>query len=101
MEISREDEIGADKGAAKLLINAGFPKNTCTKWLTYMTELERLETETDPKSTHPGYLERYSELEKFTDKYQIKEDFKVFKPKKWKWSFKRELNILTFIPLNN
>ena len=100
MEISREDEIAADQGAAKLLINAGFPKNTCTKWLTYMTELEKLETETDPKSTHPGYLERYSELEKFTKKYQKNDDSIVFKPREWKWSYKRDNNILTFIPIS-
>ena len=42
MEISREEESKADKGAAMLLINAGFPKDTCTKWLTYFAKFEKL-----------------------------------------------------------
>ena len=100
MEISRYSEIEADNRAAKLLINAGFPKDTCSKFLTYMTGFEKLEIDTDPNSSHPGYLERYSSLKKFISLYEIKSNLKVNKHNKWKWSFNRELNVLTFIPTN-
>lgn len=100
MEISRYSEIQADISAAELLINAGFPKDTCSKFLTYMTGFEKLEIDTDPNSSHPGYLERYSSLKKFISLYEIKSNLKVNKNNKWKWSFNRELNVLTFIPKN-
>ena len=100
MEISRYSEIEADNRAAKLLINAGFPKDTCSKFLTYMTGFEKLEIDTDPNSSHPGYLERYSSLKKFISLYKIESNLKVNKRNKWKWTFNRELNILTFIPVN-
>ena len=100
MEINRYSEIQADNNAAKLLINAGFPKDTCPKFLTHMTGFEKLATETDPNSSHPGYLERYSSLKKFISLYETKSNLKVNKHNKWKWSFNRELNILTFIPKN-
>ena len=100
MEISRYSESQADNSAAKLLINAGFPKDTCLKFLTYITSFEKLATKTDPKSSHPGYLERYSSLKKFISLYKIESNLKVNKRNKWKWTFNRELNILTFIPVN-
>ena len=100
MEISRSSESKADNGAAKLLINAGFPKDTCTKFLTYMTDLEKLDTETDPNSTHPGYLERYSSLNKYISLYKIKRNLEYNENNKWKWRFNRDLNILTFIPID-
>ena len=101
MEISRLSESQADKNSSKLLINAGFPKDTCPKFLTYMTQFERLETETDPKSSHPGYLERISSLNKFIGRYEIESNLEINKPNKWKWRFNRDLNILIFIPIKN
>ena len=100
MEISRRSEIEADINGSKLIINAGFPKDTCLKFLTYITKSEKLDTKTDPNSTHPGYLERYSALEKFVEKYQVNKELKVYKSNKWRWEFNRDMNILTFIPLN-
>ena len=101
MEISRKTESEADNNGSKLLINSGFPKDTCLKFLTYITKFEKLDTKTDPNSTHPGYLERYSSLEKFIEKYQVNKELKVYKSNKWRWEFNRDLNILTFIPLKN
>ena len=65
-----------------------------------LSKFEKLDTKTNPNSTHPGYLERYSSLEKFIDNYQVKNELKVDKSSKWRWEFNRDLNILTFIPLN-
>ena len=100
MEISRRVESQADNNSTKLLINSGFPKEICLKFLTYITKFEKLDTKTNPNSTHPGYLERYSSLEKFIENYQVKNELKVDKSSKWRWEFNRDLNILTFIPLN-
>jgi hypothetical protein len=99
MEISRRRESEADNNSSKLIINSGFPKDTCLKNLTYITKFEKLDTKTDPNSTHPGYLERYSSLEKFIDKYQVNKKLKVHESTKWKWKYNKDLNILTFIPL--
>ena len=87
MEISRLSESQAD--------------NNSSKFLTYMTQFERLETETDPKSSHPGYLERISSLNKFISRYEIESNLEINKTNKWKWRFNRDLNILIFIPIKN
>ena len=68
MELSRETEMEADKNASRMIINAGYANNTCERNLTFMTKFEKLETETDRESTHPGYVERYESLRKFNEK---------------------------------
>jgi len=100
MELNRDSEVNADINSAKIIINAGFNRNTCSEGIKFLAEKNELDGHTDKKSTHPGYLERYSELEKFTKKYQKNDDSIVFKPREWKWSYKRDNNILTFIPIS-
>ncbi len=99
MELSRQSEKKADFEGAKMLINAGFPKDTCLKELKFLTEFEKLETETNMESTHPGYLERYKSLEKSIDNYDKFAYLNSFKPYSWKWKYKRKINSLIFIPI--
>ena len=56
------------------------------------------EVDTDMKSTHPGYLERFKSLQNFIANYDKSNEMKNFKPYKWKWSYDRKLNILIFSP---
>ena len=88
----------ADKNSAKMIINAGFAKETCLKDITFIAENMQMEAETDIKSTHPGYLERFESLQNFVAKYDKSTELKDFEPYRWRWSFDRKLNILTFSP---
>ena len=97
-ELSRESEMIADNNAAKMFINAGFDKKTCLNEITFIAEKMQWEADTDIKSTHPGYLERFESLQNFIAKYDKSTELKNFEPYKWKWSFDRKLNILIFTP---
>ena len=97
-ELRRESEIIADNNAAKMLINSGFPKETCLNEITFISEKMQWDADTDIKSTHPGYLERFKSLENFISEYDKSKETKNFKPYKWKWEYDRKLNILIFSP---
>ena len=97
-ELSRESEMIADNNAAKMFINAGFDKKTCLNEITFIAEKMQWEADTDIKSTHPGYLERFESLQNFIAKYDKSTELKNFEPYRWKWSFDRKLNILIFTP---
>ena len=98
MELSRETEMKADNNSSRMIINAGYANNTCERNLTFMTKFEKLETETDRESTHPGYIERYESLRKFNEKYEKGLNLESFKPYKWKWEYRRKINSLIFKP---
>jgi len=97
-ELSRESEMIADSNGAKMLINAGFPKETCLNEITFAAEKLQWEADTNIKSTHPGYLERFDSLQNFIVKYDKSNELKNFVPYKWKWLYDRKLNILIFSP---
>ncbi len=97
-ELRRESEMVADNNSAKMIINAGFAKETCLNEITFVAEKMQWEADTDIKSTHPGYLERFKSLQNFIAKYDKSTELKEFKPYRWQWSFDRNLNILTFSP---
>ena len=100
-ELSRESEMIADYNAAKMIINAGFAKETCLNEITFIAEKMQWEADTDLKSTHPGYLERFKSLQDFIDKYDKSNELKDFEPYKWHWRYNRDLNILIFSPQKN
>ena len=98
-ELSRESEMIADNNGAKMIINAGFSKETCLDEITFIAEKTQWDADTDIKSTHPGYIERYESLKNFIAKYDKSKELKEFKPYKWKWSYDRKLNTLIFSPI--
>ena len=100
-ELSRESEMIADNNSAKMMINAGFAKDTCLNEITFIAEKMHWEADTDIKSTHPGYLERFKSLQNFIAKYDKSTELKDFEPYRWKWSYDRKLNILIFSPQKN
>ena len=97
-KLSRESEMIADNNAAKMIINAGFANETCLNEITFIAEKMQWEADTDIKSTHPGYLERFKSLQNFIAKYDKSNELKDFEPYKWKWTYDRKLNILIFSP---
>jgi len=94
--LSRESETKADQNGARMIINTGYPKDTCLKALTFLSEKNYTYAHTELKSTHPGHLERYKSLETFIDSYD--KEVKTLKPYKWSWKYNRNLNTLTFSP---
>ena len=100
-ELSRESEMIADNNAAKMIINAGFAKETCLNEITFIAEKMQWDADTDMKSTHPGYLERFESLQNFIAKYDKSNELKDFEPYKWKWKYDRKMNILIFSPQKN
>ena len=95
-ELSRESEMIADNNAAKMIINAGFSKETCLNEITFIAEKMQWDADTNINSTHPGYLERFKSLQKFIAKYDKSSELADFEPYKWKWIYDRKLNILIF-----
>ena len=98
--LSRESEIKADQNGAKMMINAGYSKDTCLNSIIFLTKRNYIDAHTELKSTHPGHLERYESLKKFIETYKKEKEMKTFKPYKWSWRYNRNLNILTFSPKN-
>ena len=98
LELGRESEMIADNNAAKMLIHAGYPRETCIDELTFLTESSKISAVTKNDFTHPGYLERSNSLKKFIDQYDERKYLKSFKPYKWKWSYDRQSKILKFKP---
>ena len=94
----RESEKIADINAAKMIINAGYPKETCLEELTFLTQSSRLDAETETDSTHPGFIERIASLKEFVDKYDLNKEMRGFKPYKWTWSYDSKSKLLKFKP---
>ena len=97
-QINRESEKIADNNSAKMIINTGYPKETCLEELTFLTESSKIPVVTKNDFTHPGYLERFTSLNKFIDNYDKEKYLKSFNPYKWKWSYDSKNKILKFKP---
>ena len=98
LQINRESEKIADNNAAKMIINAGYTKETCLDELTFLTQSSKLDVVTENDSTHPGFIERSNSLKRFIDNYDKEKYLKSFNPYKWKWSYDRKNKILKFKP---
>ena len=98
LQINRESEKIADNNAAKMIINAGYTKETCLDELTFLTQSSKLDVVTENDSTHPGFIERSNSLKRFIDNYDKEKYIKSFNPYKWKWSYDRKNKILKFKP---
>lgn len=98
LKLSRESEKRADINAAKMIINAGYPIETCIDELTFLAKSSKLDADTETDSTHPGFIERIASVEEFVNKYDSNREMREFKPYKWKWSYDSKSNILKFLP---
>tara|TARA_Y100001968_G_scaffold325558_1_gene366998 strand:+ start:974 stop:1849 length:876 start_codon:yes stop_codon:yes gene_type:complete len=95
-QISRETETNADINSAKMIIQAGFPKDTCLKALDFVYRHEGDGRETEKNSTHPGYEDRRKALEQFVVTYKEIEHKKEVS--KGNWKYNRNINTLIFVP---
>ena len=97
-QISRETESNADINSAKMIIKAGFPKDTCLKALDFIYRHVGDGRETKKDSTHPGYEDRRSALIKFLESTEEDLIIKEREETKGKWIYSKKLNALTFNP---
>ena len=97
---SRETEMRADQNSSKMIINSGYPVDTCLKELKFLSKRNHIDAHTDSKSTHPGHLERYKSLNTFIEAYDKSKEFITSKTLKWEWRYDRNSNVLRFIPKN-
>ena len=81
-----------------MIINAGYPKETCVEEFIFLTQSSKLDAETETDSTHPGFIERIDSLKEFVNKYDLNIEMREFKPYKWTWSYDSKSNLLKFIP---
>ncbi len=95
-EISRETESKADINAAKMIIKAGYHKDTCLKALDFAYKYSGDGRATEKDSTHPGYEDRREKLVNFLEAFKQNDDKK--ETTKGKWEYNRTLNTLSFIP---
>ena len=96
--ISRESESKADINAVKMVINIGYPRDTCLKGNDYLHYHEGIGEETKKDSSHPGYEDRRDAISEFLKTYKHKPGDRELKGTKGKWKYNRKLNTLTFTP---
>ena len=65
----------ADNNAAKMIINAGFAKDTCLKEITFIAEKMQWDVDTDI-STHPD-IGMFESLQNFIAKYDKSNEIKT------------------------
>ena len=94
--ISRETEKNADINSAKMVLKAGFPRDTCLKAFEFISRSDGDGRVTTKNSTHPGYEERRAELVKFLESTEEDLISKENVETKGKWIYSRKLNTLTF-----
>ena len=96
-KISRQSEINADINSSKMLINAGYSKNTPMKAYDFFSKKTGYGYVTEKNSTHPGFEDRsknlFDNIEKYTEA-EISINSKAYT--KGSWIYDRKENTLTY-----
>ena len=87
--LDRQSELRADKDAIFMVANSGFPKDSCKRFLHFMSKSTGYVTTDDPENTHPSDEQRFAHAEKVTEEYKKLKRLKIFKPREWRYD---ELN---------
>ena len=96
LELARQSELRADKDAIHMVANSKFPKDSCKKFLYFLSKSIGVVVEDDPESTHPSDQQRYSNAEKVTREYEAPSSFRINKLREWQYATKN--NFLYLIP---
>ena len=99
--ISRLSEVDADNGSTLMMFRAGYPLETCLNNTEFVYRIAGLGKSTKPKDTHPGYEDRVAAMKTFNEKFRINPPDKYIIKTNGKWLYQRDLNTLTFTPLND
>ena len=99
--ISRLSEVDADNGSTLMMFRAGYPLETCLNNTYFVYRIAGLGKATKPKDTDPGYEDRVAAMQTFIEKLRTNPPEKYIKPTKGKWLYRRDLNTLTFTPLDD
>ena len=96
-KLSRKSETKADIDSARMLINAGYKKETPIEAHDFIAKLGGYGYITEKESSHPGYEDRRSKLKSFLKKYKNDESSYLSKQiTKGSWIFNRKENTLTY-----
>ena len=87
--LDRQSELRADKDAIFMVANSGFPKDSCKRFLHFMSKSTGYVATDDPENTHPSDEQRFAHAEKVTEEYKKLKRLKIFKPREWRYD---ELN---------
>ena len=94
--LDRESELRADKDAILMVANSGFPKESCKKFLHFMSKSTGYVTTDDPENTHPSDEQRFAHAEKVTEEYKKPKSLKNNKPREWR--YEKTNNYLLLVP---
>ena len=98
--ISRLSEVDADNGSTLMTFRAGYPLDTCLDNTEFVYRIAGLGKSTKPKDTHPGYEDRVAAMKTFNEKLRKNPPDSDMRQTKGKWLYRRDLNTLTFTPIN-
>ena len=87
--LNRQDELRADKDAIFMVANSGFNKDSCKRFLYFLSKSTGLVTTDDPGNTHPSDEQRFAHAEKITEEYKQPKLPNTNKPREWRYD---ELN---------
>ena len=76
-------------------------KETCLNNTEFVYRIAGLGKSTKPKDTHPGYEDRVAAMKTFNEKFRINPPDKYIEKTNGKWLYQRDLNTLTFTPLDD
>ena len=97
--LNRQDELRADKDAIFMVANSGFEKDSCKRFLHFLSKSTGLVTTDDPGSTHPSDEQRFAHAEKATEEYKASARPKKSKPREWRYD--KLNNYLLLVPTMN
>ena len=94
--LDQQSELRADKDAIFMVANSGFPKDSCTEFLLYLSKSVGISFAEDPFSTHPSDEQRFSHAEKVSDEYKVPKHLKINQLREWRYD--KINNYLFLIP---
>jgi|TARA_B100000035_G_scaffold301905_1_gene298956 predicted Zn-dependent protease len=68
--LDRQSELHADKDSIFMVANSGFQKDSCKRFLHFMSKSTGYVTTQDPENTHPSDEQRFAHAEKVTEEYK-------------------------------
>ncbi len=94
---SRDMELKADLKATEMIINAGYPDQSCLEAVIMTSKINGNQHITKENDLHPSFAQRISNLKKFKSNKKLTTSVNN-QNVKLKWRYNAEQNNLTFTP---
>ena len=93
--LNRQDELRADKDAIFMVANSGFQKDSCQRFLHFLSKSTGYVTTDDPENTHPSDEQRFTHAKKMTEEYKKPKRPNTNKPREWRYDKLNNYLLLT------